>query len=121
MANYKRSERVSDLIRTEISGICSRQLRDPRIGVITITDVRLSDDLKIAKVYFVKMGEDFCAEETLTAIKKAQGFVRRELGQRLRLRTVPELIFTFDESFAYSSRIENIIKELKIKENEDLR
>lgn len=111
MNNYKRADRVADLIRGEISDIFTRRLRDPRIGTITITDVRVSDDLKVARIYYVLMGLDECSPEAKEGLKKANGFLRRELGKRLQLRVVPELIFSYDDSLIHGSRIERLLAE----------
>ncbi len=118
MTSGKRTARVADLIRAEIADICIKELRDPRIGTLTITGVKITDDLKVARVFFVKIGEDICDPKTTAALEAARGFIRRELGQRLKLRAVPELIFAHDESFAYGSRIERILAEIKNKDDE---
>lgn len=120
MNSFKRAERVADLIRAEISDICLRRLRDPRIKSITITDVRVSDDLKVARIYYVLMGMDQCPPEAKEGLKKAQGFFRRELGGRLELRVVPELIFSYDESFVRGSRIEELLAAVRQQEDKDV-
>lgn len=119
MTNYKRADRVADLIRSEISDICMKQLRDPRVGSITITDVHVTDDLKIAKIFFVRMGQDDCPPETINGLDRARGFLRRELGKRLQLRLVPELIFVFDETFVHGSRIEKLLAEVRTEGEQD--
>ncbi len=113
MTNYKRADRVADVIRSEISDIFIRRLRDPRIGTITITDVRVSDDLKVARIYYVLMGQDECSPDAKEGLKKANGFLRRELGKRLQLRVVPELIFSYDDSFIQGSRIEKLLAQVQ--------
>ncbi len=110
--SYKRSDRVADLITAELSDILHRQIKDPRIGIVTVTGVKMTDDLKLARVYFVEMGKDDCSPETVRGLEQAKSFIRRELGKRLNLRYVPEIIFTFDESFAYGSRIDKILAEI---------
>lgn len=111
-ANFKRADRVADLIRVEVSDIILRQIRDPRIGMLTITGVKVTDDLRLARIFFVEMGKDTCTPETKRALEQARSFMRRELGKRLRLRYVPEIIFMLDESFAYGSRIERLLAEI---------
>ncbi len=119
MTNFKRAYRVADLIRSEIADIFRRRLKDPRIGTITITDVRVSDDLKVARIYYVLMGLDECSPEAKEGLKQANGFLRRELGQRLQLRVVPELIFSHDDSFIQGSRIERLLAEAKVQGESD--
>lgn len=103
---------MADLIKIELSDIILRQIRNPRIGVLTITDVEVTDDLKLAKVFFVELGKDTCNPETQKGLEQAKSFMKRELGKRLRLRYVPDIVFTPDESFAYGSRIERLLAEI---------
>jgi len=111
-ASYKRSDRVADLIKVELADIIFRQIKDPRIGIVTITDVRMTDDLKLARVYFVEMGKDICEPATKNGLEQATSFLKRELGKRLKLRHIPDIIFLLDESFAYGSRIEKLLAEI---------
>ncbi|MDO9558885.1 MAG: 30S ribosome-binding factor RbfA [Syntrophales bacterium] len=113
MTTFKRADRVADLIQREISDILLKQVRDPRIGAVTITGVKVTDDLRLAKIYFVELAQDTIHAETLAGLEKATGFLKRELGKRLQLRVVPELIFRVDASFAYGSRIERLLAEIK--------
>ena len=112
-ASYKRSDRVADLIKVELSDIIFRQVKDPRIGIVTITDVRMTDDLKLARVYFVEMGKDICDPGTKDGLEQAKSFLKRELGKRLKIRHIPDIIFAPDESFAYGSRIEKLLAEIE--------
>lgn len=112
MMNFKRADRVADLIKAEISDILLKRVRDPRVEHVTITGVKMSDDLRSAKVFFVQMGYDTCSEETMTGMRKASGFLKRELGKRLQLRYVPTITFIYDESFEYGSRIERLLVEI---------
>lgn len=118
MSSFKRADRVADLIKMEIADLLLKDVRDPRIGSLTITGVKVTDDLRTAKVYFVEMGKDACSADVQAGLGKATGFLRRELGRRLQLRHVPELLFFYDPSFAYGNRIETLLKE--IHENEDM-
>lgn len=111
-AGYKRSDRVGDLIKVELSDIIFRQIKDPRIGIVTMTGVKMTDDLKLARVYFVEMGKDTCGPETIKGLEQAKSFLKRELGKRLKIRHIPDIIFTPDESFAYGSRIEKLLAEI---------
>jgi ribosome-binding factor A len=112
MVNFKRADRVAELIMAEISEIITKEVKDPRVHAVTVTSVKLSDDLRNAKIYFVEMGKDKCSDEILAGLNKATKFVRRELGQRLQLRFVPEIRFLHDQSFSYGSRIDKILADI---------
>ena len=118
MMNFKRADRVADLIKTEISDILLKRVRDPRVAHVTITGVKLTDDLRSAKVFFVQMGHDASSEETMVGMRKATGFLKKELGKRLQLRHVPSITFIYDESFGYGSRIDKLLEEIKEKETD---
>lgn len=111
--SYNRPERVAEEIRKEIALMLSEEVHDPRIGFITITKVSVSKDLRIAKVYFSMIGSEEDKKKTNEGLYHARGYLRREIGRRLKLRYFPELIFKFDDSLEYASRIEQIIKEIK--------
>jgi ribosome-binding factor A len=111
MLRYKRSVRVGDLMRQEIADILIHKIKDPRIGFVTITGVEVSDDLRHAKV-FVSIYKEEERETTLKIIEAAKGFIRRELGKRMSLRFIPELIFRIDKSIEYGAKIDQILKEL---------
>ncbi|MBN2569359.1 MAG: 30S ribosome-binding factor RbfA [Deltaproteobacteria bacterium] len=110
---FKRSSRVADLIKDEISDILLKQVRDPRTRYVTVTDVKMTDDLRLSTVFFVSMGDAVSTGEAGEGLERASGFLRRELGKRLRLRYVPELRFIFDKSFEYGDRIERLISDLR--------
>ncbi len=112
MLRYKRAVRVGDLMREEIADILMHKVKDPRIGFVTVTGVELSDDLRHAKV-FVSIYKDEEKETTLKAIEVAKGFIRRELGRRMRLKFVPEIVFRIDKSIEYGNRIERILREIE--------
>lgn len=111
MLRYKRSVRVGDLMREEIADILMHKIKDPRIGFVTVTGVEVSDDLRHAKT-FVSIYKEEGRETTLKAIESAKGFIRRELGKRMRLRFLPELIFRLDKSIEYGNKIDRILKEI---------
>lgn len=112
MLRYKRSVRVGDLIREEIADILMHKVKDPRIGFVTVTGVKLSDDLRHARV-FLSIYKDEEKEITLKAIEVAKGFIRRELGKRMRLKFVPELVFRLDKSIEYGNKIERLLKDIE--------
>lgn len=99
-------------MKKELGEIISRKIKDPRIGFVTVTDVRVSGDLQIAKVYISVLGDAEKRENTLKGLAKAKGFIRSEIGQRIRLRKTPEILFEFDESVDYGNRIETLIHEI---------
>ncbi|WP_127531682.1 30S ribosome-binding factor RbfA [Paenibacillus kobensis] len=104
--------RVSEQIKKELSQIIQTELKDPRIGFITVTGVEVTNDLSQAKVFLSVLGSEEQKEETLKAIARGTGFIRSELGKRMRLRHTPELIFKFDASIEYGSRIEALLEQI---------
>ncbi|GJM83790.1 ribosome-binding factor A [Paenibacillus sp. HMSSN-139] len=88
------------------------ELKDPRIGFVTVTGVDVTSDLSQAKVYLSVFGDEEKKSESLKGLEKATGFLRTEIGKRIRLRHTPELIFKIDESIAYGSRIEKLLGEI---------
>ncbi|BBH20828.1 ribosome-binding factor A [Paenibacillus baekrokdamisoli] len=104
--------RVGEQIKKELSQLIQTELKDPRIGFITVTGVELTNDLSQAKVYLSVLGTDEQKEETLKALARGTGFLRSELGKRIRFRHTPELIFKFDNSIEYGSRIESLISNI---------
>ncbi len=112
--SYKRNERVGDLIKEEIASmILHGEVKDPRIGFVTITHVKLSPDLKEAKVYFSQIGSDEEKSKSRDGLNNAVGYIRRTLAKRLNLRHIPTISFMFDDSLEYSEHIEKVIKEMK--------
>ncbi|GIP46620.1 Ribosome-binding factor A [compost metagenome] len=107
-----RTGRVGEQIKKELSVLIQSELKDPRIGFVTVTGVDVTSDLSQAKVYLSVFGDEEKKNESLKAIEKATGFLRTEIGKRIRLRHTPELIFKIDESIAYGSRIEKILGEI---------
>ena len=113
MAQGHRPDRVGDLIREELSDLFTRgAVHDPGIGFLTLTRVKMSPDLQLARVYYTMLGDDAARRDTAAALERAKPFLRRHVGGRLRLRRVPELEFRFDESIAHQDRIEQILQEL---------
>ncbi len=117
--DFKRADRVADLVKVEIAEILRREAHDPRIANLTVTDVKLTDDLRSARIYVVELGKDRMSEEVGRGLAKAKGFLKRELGRRLQLRYVPELSFFYDPSFEYGSKIERLLKEIRKDEPDD--
>ena len=111
-----RPERVGEAIRDALSTLLARELRDPGVGFITLTTVKVSPDLQLARVYYTSMGDEKALRETAKALARATPFLRRQVAQQLRLRRAPELQFFYDESVAHHDRIEQILQELKAEE-----
>lgn len=109
----KRSEKVADLIQKEISQMLVKSIKDPRIGFVTITRVSVSEDCRFAKVYFSVAGTPAERERSMKGLHSAKGFVRRELGRRIRLRYTPEILFQFDPSIEYAIHMEELIQSIQ--------
>lgn len=113
----RRMERVNELLRSEISELIARNLKDPRIsGTISVTEVQTSSDLRHARVYVSILGSEEQRRESLAALQHAAGFFRRELGERLSLRRTPELDIRLDESLERGDRIMRLLRELQEEE-----
>ncbi len=104
-----RSERVASLIAREISLIISQNIRDPRLGMVTITKVILSSDLKDAKIYFTTLGN---SANDLQILEGAKGFIRSTLAHRIRIKFIPDLKFIIDDSQQYGEKIDKLIEEI---------
>lgn len=111
---YKRSDRVADLIKQEIASMMLHgEIKDRRIGFVTITRVDLTPDLKEAKVFFSQIGSDADKEKSRLGLASACGYIRRSLAKKLDLRHIPSIIFLFDESLEYAEKIEKMLREMK--------
>lgn len=117
MKPFARSDRVGGQIQKVLSEILLKKIKDPRLKAATITSVKMSRDLKFAKVYFVTSGGKERMDEAVEGFKSAIGYVKRKLAAQLGLRYMPELRFFYDDSFDYGSHIDEIIKAVK-SENE---
>jgi ribosome-binding factor A len=106
-AEFKRADRVGSAIQRELA-VLIRDLKDLPGGLVTVQEVRVSRDLSHAKVYFTVIGAD--ADDTLADLKHAAGYLRRELGHAMRLRSVPELHFVYDTSIADGERLDSLIE-----------
>lgn len=108
--SYKRSARVGDQIKHELADILIRKIKDPRIRSVTVTDVVLSDDLRNAKVFISSYDAE--REEVLTGLKSAAAFIRSELGRRIRLKFLPEIIFRYDETAERGAHIMELLHQI---------
>ncbi|MBI5545930.1 MAG: 30S ribosome-binding factor RbfA [Deltaproteobacteria bacterium] len=112
MASQSRQERVAEAIQHEVGQMMVRGLKDPRIGLVTVTGAKVSPDLREAWIYYAVHGDTRVRQETAIGLEAAKGFVRRELGKAVRLRTTPEIHFVVDESIDRGERIEQLLREV---------
>jgi ribosome-binding factor A len=108
MANPQRLRRVADQIQRELSDLIRNELKDPRVGMVTITGVEMSPDLTHAKVFFTSL-VDGAQTEALEGLRRSAGFLRSNLGRRIKIQTTPELHFEYDASIAEGVRLSNLI------------
>ncbi len=109
----KRAIRVGDQILKEVAVLLLNRVRDPRIRSVTITGIRLSDDLKTAKIYYSVMGEKNAVGKAQAGLDSAKGFIKRELGLRMSLRYVPEIRFVYDASLESGSHMDKLFEEIQ--------
>lgn len=109
--DYPRSRRIAEQIQRELSEIIRLELKDPRVGMITLTDVEVTPDYEHAKIFFTRLGDAADNASVTRALQHAGGFLRSELAHRMRLRIVPQLQFEYDESVERGVRLSNLIDE----------
>ena len=113
---YNRADRVADQIRMEVADILMRKIKDPRVRSVTVTDVELTNDLRLARVFVTALGTDAEKREVFTGLAKASGFVRSELGRRVTLRYLPEIVFLEDVSGPRGDRVLQLLEELHVRD-----
>jgi ribosome-binding factor A len=113
MKSFSRSEKVSGLIHKTLSEFLYKQVSDPRLERVTITGVKMSPDLRIAKIYFTTYGDKTAAEEIAEGFKSARGYMKRNLAGKLGLRYMPEFQFFYDDSLDRGRRIDNLLKSVQ--------
>ena len=113
----KRSLRVGELLQQEISYLFTREMKDPRVESLIVTKVEVTDDLKHARVFISTYLQNLDMTETLQALKGATGFIRGQLGRRLKLKQVPQVAFKIDESAEHSIKISKMLRDLGINES----
>lgn len=117
MSSQLRIEKLQELIKQEVSKMLLYDIKDPRIGFVTVTEVEMTGDLREAKIYVSIMGNDEQIKNSMEGLQSALGFVRREIGKRIRLRFTPEISFAPDKSLDYSEHIQKLL--LKIERERD--
>lgn len=115
----KRAEKVAEAIHEIVSGILVRGMKDPRIGFVTITGVKVTDDLHLATLYYTVVGTDEEKRDTARALDHARGFFRTSIGRELRMKYVPDIVFRYDSSIEYGNRIETILRDIAREEHHD--
>lgn len=113
MTPYSRADRVAGLIQETLSEILFKHVKDPRLKMATITHVKMTRDLKIARVYFSISGGEEKIKAATQGFKSAMGFVKRTLARRLDLRYMPQMEFYYDDSFDYGSHIDQILNSIR--------
>jgi len=108
----RRLEQIGDLLRAELSDLLRREMQDPRLGFVTITNVTVSADLRNARVSVSCYGDAMAQQESLRALRSAAGFLRSEVGKRIRLRTTPQLSFQLDHSMAHAEEVQRTLNAL---------
>ena len=118
MASYKRANRVSGEIRGALAEILTHGLKDPRVTPITMTSVRVTDDLRIARINFVPLGGEGDGAKILAGLEAARGYLRRELGRRVRLKYVPELRFHLDTALDEAIAMTRLLDQMAAEREE---
>lgn len=109
---HRRAYKLADLIKEEVSRLLLKGVKDPRIGMITITDVEVSNDIKRAKIFYSVVGNSSQREDTKKGLQSASGFIRSRLAHNLTLKKIPEITFSYDETLDYGEKIETIFRDL---------
>lgn len=112
MPRFRRTDRINEQLRQEISILVRDEVRDPRVGLATVTAVETSPELDHAKVYITALGEDAEKEEIVEGLRSAAPFIRGQLGRRLHMRRIPELHFVLDRVVDEATRIESLLREV---------
>ena len=115
----KRADRVSGLLRKEIAEVLAKEVKDPRVSMVTVTGVKVSPNLRSAHVYFSVLGTEKERKDSTIGLERATKFIQRELGKRIRLRYTPIIDFQFDKSLEYGSHIDRILQEISLPQEED--
>ncbi len=113
-----RKRRLSELLKEEISDIILKEVKDPRIGFVSVNDVELTGDLRHAKVFVSVIGDQTERDDTMDGLKKATGFIRKLVGERITVYHTPEIVFKYDDSIEHGIHISNLIKEVRKEEKE---
>ena len=119
--DYSRTRRVGEQIQREIAQLVQQEIKDPRLGLVTISAVKLSRDMSHANIFFTALDDEHPVEETLKVLEGAAGFLRHELAKRMQLRIIPHIHFKYDESISYGNELSALINKAMGMENPDNR
>lgn len=109
-AEFSRSRRVGEQIQRDLAELIRSEVRDPRLGMVTVNHVNVTRDMSYAKVFITVMGEPESREVSLSILNKMSGYLRSQIGRRMKLRIIPELKFVYDESIDRGARIDSLLK-----------
>jgi len=115
-----RIQRIANLIKKEVAEMLIREVKDPRIGMVTITEVTVSKDLRIAHIYYSALGSEKQNQDSAIGLRQATKFIQREIGRRIRMRYTPAIDFQFDHSLEYGSHIDKILQDLSLPKEEEV-
>jgi ribosome-binding factor A len=116
----KRIQRIANLLKKEVAEMLLREVKDPRIGMVTITGVKVSKDLRIAHIYYSALGSEKQIQDSAIGLRQATKFIQREIGRKIRMRYTPAIDFQFDHSLEYGSHIDKILKDLSHHKEEEI-
>jgi len=119
MKSYPRSDRVGELIHRVVSELLRKKIKDPRLQMTTVTGVRMSDDLRHARVYFMAQGGASGRKDATDGFESARGYLKRVLAEQLGLRYMPEITFLYDESFEHGWRIDTLLRSIQENHGSD--
>jgi ribosome-binding factor A len=117
MLSGRRSNRVGEKILKEVAVLLLERVKDPRVRGVTVTGIRLSDDLKLGRIYYSVLGSKDQAKRAQAGLESAKGFIKRQIGSRMRLKYVPEIIFAYDASMERGSQMDRLFEEIRKAEN----
>ena len=117
MQQYRRTDRLGDQIRVEVADIIARKLKDPRVGFVTVMSVEVSADLRHAKVYVSILGDEKTQAEAMKGLNSATGFVRGEIGRRIKIKFTPDIVFRQDHSLEQAAHVLDILGHIKKEED----
>jgi ribosome-binding factor A len=111
--SFKRSDRVAEAIKREVSLMIYQEVKDPRVHFVTVTDVKITDDLRYAKIFVSVLGDEATRKESLEGLVNAKGFLRSELGRKIGLRYTPDIQFVLDQSLDHAIKIRTLLNSIK--------
>ncbi|MEI8175969.1 MAG: 30S ribosome-binding factor RbfA [Candidatus Omnitrophota bacterium] len=113
-----RADKIGGALKKKVSQIIQAHVRDPRVGFITVTDVKMSADMKYVKIFFTALGDEKVKKSALIGLKQATGFIRKHVADEMSLRFVPDITFKYDDTFEYGQHINELLERIKKEEEE---